>query len=102
MNTKKKKWNLKFIIRITEWENPKNGKTSNVAKKLQISIYKLNFRAEESDAEKEERRKKSRENYVPVSELKTEEEKEARRKYEREKKRLQRMKKKESQTSDQA
>ena len=67
-----------------------------------LVIYRLNFRAKESDAEKEERRKKSRENYVPVSELKTEEEKEARRKYEREKKRLQRQKKKDSQASDQA
>ena len=60
----------------------------------------MNFRSQETEAELENRRKKSRDNYVPVSDLKTEDEKEARKKYEREKKRMQRKKKKESEMSN--
>ena len=60
----------------------------------------MNFRAKESASELEKRRKKARENYVPVSNL-SEDEKQLRRDYEREKKRRQRMQKKDEQTSGQ-
>ena len=59
-------------------------------------ICRLNFRKEESVADSKNRRKKARENHVRVSFLLNEDEKEARRKYEREKKRLQRKKKSQS------